>query len=43
MASALKFNTLGLSVSIDRGGIEQFGPVKDLSPLGGMVNVHIKF
>ena len=37
IASALNFNTLGLSVSIAQSGEEQFGPVKNLSPLGDMV------
>ncbi|KAL8529518.1 hypothetical protein ACS0TY_006808 [Phlomoides rotata] len=34
IASALNFKSLGLCASI--GGGEQFGPVKDLSPLGDM-------
>lgn len=37
IASALNFNTLGLSVSIAQSGEERFGPVKNLSPLGDMV------
>ncbi|XP_042953951.1 uncharacterized protein LOC122290372 isoform X2 [Carya illinoinensis] len=36
IASAMNFNTLGLSVSIAQSGDERFGPVKDLSPLGDM-------
>ncbi|KAE8055526.1 hypothetical protein FH972_012359 [Carpinus fangiana] len=36
IASALNFNTLGLSVSIAQSGEERFGPVKNLSPLGDM-------
>ncbi|KAL0296337.1 UNVERIFIED_CONTAM: hypothetical protein Sradi_6685800 [Sesamum radiatum] len=36
IASALNFKSLGLSVSIGQSGGEQFGPVKDLSPLGAM-------
>ncbi|KAL0372966.1 UNVERIFIED_CONTAM: putative vacuolar protein sorting-associated protein 13D [Sesamum calycinum] len=36
IASALNFKALGLSVSIGQSGGEQFGPVKDLSPLGAM-------
>ncbi|BFG31191.1 hypothetical protein CerSpe_174650 [Prunus speciosa] len=36
IASALTFKMLGLAVSIDQSGTEQFGPVKDLSPLGDM-------
>ncbi|XAR70581.1 hypothetical protein NMG60_11027484 [Bertholletia excelsa] len=36
IASALNFKMLGLSVSIAQSGREQFGPVKDLSPLGDM-------
>lgn len=38
IASALNFNSLGLSASIGQSGEEHFGPVKDLSPLGDMVN-----
>lgn len=38
IASALNFKSLGLSVSISQSGKEQFGPVKDLSPLGDMVD-----
>lgn len=34
---------LGLAVSIDQSGKEQFGPVKDLSPLGDMVFVNLSF
>lgn len=37
IASAMNFNTLGLSMSIAQSGDERFGPVKDLSPLGDMV------
>lgn len=37
IASALDFNNVGLSVSIAQSGKEQFGPVKDLSPLGDTV------
>ncbi|XP_068305501.1 uncharacterized protein [Pyrus communis] len=33
IASPLKFKLLGLALSIDQSGKEQFGPVKDLSPL----------
>ncbi|KAI3453469.1 hypothetical protein Pfo_010132 [Paulownia fortunei] len=36
IASALNFKSLGLSASIGQSGGEQFGPVKDLSPLGDM-------
>lgn len=39
IASAMNFNTLGLSVSIAQSSDERFGPVKDLSPLGDMVFV----
>lgn len=35
--SALDLRVLGLSVSISRNGEEHFGPITDLSPLGGMV------
>lgn len=35
--SALDLRVLGLSVSISRNGKEHFGPIMDLSPLGGMV------
>lgn len=38
IASALNFKSLGLSASIGHSGEEHFGPVKDLSPLGDMVN-----
>lgn len=34
---------LGLAVSIDQSGKEQFGHVKDLSPLGDMVFVNLSF
>lgn len=37
IASALNFKFLGLSVSIAHSGDGQYGPVKDLSPLGDMV------
>ncbi|GFP96481.1 vacuolar protein sorting-associated protein 13c [Phtheirospermum japonicum] len=37
IASALNFKSLGLSASIGQSVGEQFGPVKDLSPLGDMV------
>lgn len=37
IASALNFKSLGLSASVCESGGEQFGPVKDLSPLGDMV------
>ncbi|KAM5573225.1 hypothetical protein ABKV19_012985 [Rosa sericea] len=43
IASALNFKMLGLAVSIDQSGNKQFGPVKDLSPLGdmdGSLDVH---
>ncbi|CAA0838075.1 pleckstrin homology (PH) domain-containing protein [Striga hermonthica] len=36
IASALNFKSLGLSASIGQSGGEQFGPVKDLTPLGDM-------
>ncbi|XP_075505709.1 uncharacterized protein LOC142542773 isoform X1 [Primulina tabacum] len=36
IASALNFKSLGLSASINHTGVERFGPVKDLSPLGDM-------
>ncbi|GER35434.1 pleckstrin homology (PH) domain-containing protein [Striga asiatica] len=36
IASALNFKNLGLSASIGQSGGEQFGPVKDLTPLGDM-------
>lgn len=36
IASALNFKLLGLSASISQSGGENFGPVKDLSPLGDM-------
>ncbi|XP_058190168.1 uncharacterized protein LOC131307586 isoform X5 [Rhododendron vialii] len=36
IAYALNFKMLGLSVSISQSGGEQFGPAKDLSPLGDM-------
>ncbi|KAK6146409.1 hypothetical protein DH2020_020278 [Rehmannia glutinosa] len=36
IASALNFKSLALAASIDQSGGEQFGPVKDLSPLGDM-------
>lgn len=36
IASGLNFKYLGLSVSINQIGKGQFGPVKDLSPLGDM-------
>lgn len=38
IASALNFKLFGLSVSISQSGKEHFGPVKDLSPLGDMVD-----
>lgn len=38
IASALNFKTLGLSVAISQSGKERFGPVKDLLPLGDMVD-----
>ncbi|XP_042486677.1 uncharacterized protein LOC122066914 [Macadamia integrifolia] len=34
--SALNFKFVGLSVSISQSGKEQFGPVRDLSPLGDL-------
>lgn len=43
IASALNFNLLGLSVSISQAGNDHFGPIKDLSPLGDMVDVQINF
>lgn len=42
IVSALNFKLLGLSASISQSGLEQFGPVTDLSPLGDMV-VYIAF
>lgn len=39
IASGLNFKYLGLSVSINQIGKGQFGPVKDLSPLGDMVGL----
>lgn len=39
IASALNFNSLGLSVSINQTGKNQFGTVEDLSPLGDMVRI----
>ncbi|KAL4278350.1 hypothetical protein GQ457_03G021670 [Hibiscus cannabinus] len=36
IASALNFNLLGLSVAVTDSSNGQFGPVKDLSPLGEM-------
>ncbi|XP_057978559.1 uncharacterized protein LOC131164992 isoform X2 [Malania oleifera] len=36
ISSALNFKLMGLSVSINQSGKGQFGPVKDLSPLGDM-------
>ncbi|KAK8578934.1 hypothetical protein V6N12_069276 [Hibiscus sabdariffa] len=36
IASALNFNLLGLSVAVTDSSNGQFGPVKDLSPLGDM-------
>ena len=38
IASALNFNLLGLSLAITESSNEHFGPVKDLSPLGDMVD-----
>ena len=38
IASALNFKLLGLAVSMAQSGKEQFGTVKDLSPLGDMVD-----
>lgn len=38
IASALNFKSLGLSASISPSREEHFGPVRDLSPLGDMVN-----
>lgn len=38
IASALNFNLLGLSVAITESSNEHFGPVKDLSSLGDMVD-----
>ncbi|GAV77402.1 PH domain-containing protein/DUF946 domain-containing protein/DUF1162 domain-containing protein/Chorein_N domain-containing protein, partial [Cephalotus follicularis] len=43
IASALNFMSLGLSVSVSQSGKENFGPVKDLSPLAdvdGSVDVY---
>lgn len=37
VASGLNFDQLGLSVSIAHQGEEEFGPVKDISPLKDMV------
>ena len=39
IASALKFKLLGIAVSISQSGKEHFGPVKELSPLGDLVDV----
>lgn len=39
IASALNFNSLGLSVSINQTGKDQCGTVEDLSPLGDMVRI----
>ncbi|KAM6557396.1 hypothetical protein CsatB_004415 [Cannabis sativa] len=36
MTSTLNFKLLGIAVSIAESGNEQFGPIKDLSPLGDM-------
>ncbi|KAL3817950.1 hypothetical protein ACJIZ3_003855 [Penstemon smallii] len=36
IAAALNFKSLGISASISQSGGEQFGPVRDLSPLGDM-------
>lgn len=38
IASALNFKSLGISACISECGKESFGPIKDLSPLGDMVN-----
>lgn len=38
IASAMNFNLLGLSVAITESSKEHFGPIKDLYPLGDMVN-----
>ena len=35
--STLNFKMLGLSAAISQSGLERFGPVADLSPLGDMV------
>ena len=43
IASPLKFKLLGLALSIDQSGKEQFGPVKDLSPLDDTVDVYVIF
>lgn len=43
IASALNFNSLGLSVSINQTGKNQCGDVKELSPLGDMVNFKFWF
>lgn len=37
IVSTLNFKLLGLSAAISQSGLEQFGPVTDLSPLGDMV------
>lgn len=42
IASTLNFKLLGLSVSIAQSGNDHFGPIKDLSPLGDMVNINVK-
>lgn len=39
IASSLNFKYLGISVSLEETGSEQLSSVKDLSPLGDMVNV----
>ncbi|XP_062073801.1 uncharacterized protein LOC133778015 isoform X2 [Humulus lupulus] len=36
ITSTLNFKLLGIAVSIAQSGKEQFGPIKDLSPLGDM-------
>lgn len=37
IVSTLNFKLLGLSAAISQPGLEQFGPVTDLAPLGDMV------
>lgn len=43
IASALNFNTLALSVAVAQTGNDQFGPFKDLTPLGDMVMSQLIF
>lgn len=43
IASALNFKILGLAVSITESGNKQFGPVRDLSALGDMVDGNLSY